>query len=125
MRHARANVIRGAVLLWIVSPLLIGGGLTVATHLVNDGRKGALVVTAVIVWAVISLVVLLGGFASLLLGIFLWWRSRNPAKVVHSTSYTAQQGAVLRDLREELRRPDAEGAGSRAVSDSAEPRERR
>lgn len=125
MRHARANMIRGAVLLWIVSPLLIGGGITVAAHLVDDGRKGALVIIAVIVWAIISLVVLLGGFASLLLGVFLWWRSRNPATVVNTTSHKQEQGAVLRDLREELRRPEGAEAGPRVESDSVEPRGRR
>lgn len=125
MRHARANVIRGAVLLWIVSPLLIGGGIAVAAHAVDDGRKGALVIAAVIVWAVVSLIVLLGGFASLLLGVFLWWRSRNPADVVRTGRRSAEQGAVLRDLREQMRRPEGDEPRAQDATDSVEPRERR
>lgn len=110
-RHARKNMIRGAVLLWIVSPLLIGGGIAVTTNLINGGHKGVLVIIGVVIWAIISLIVLLGGFAALLLGVYLWWRSRTQTPVAQTTSRDADRAEILRDLRN--------GSGSSASADHA------
>ena len=65
-RHARKNMIRGAVMLWIVAPLFIGGGIALITNLANDGHRGALVITAVVIWAILSLIVLLGALIILI-----------------------------------------------------------
>lgn len=98
-RHARKNMIRGAVMLWIVAPLFIGGGIALITNLANDGHRGALVITGVVIWAILSLIVLLGGFGSLLIGVFLWWKARQERPVVTTNVSRSERDEVLRDLR--------------------------
>lgn len=120
-RHARKNMIRGAVMLWIVAPLLIGGGIALITNLANDGHRGALVITGVVIWAILSLIVLLGGFASLLIGVFLWWKARQERPVVTTSVSRSERDEVLRDLRGDAR--NAEPAPP--AGDSLEPGARR
>ena len=120
-RHARKNLIRGAVMLWIVAPLFIGGGIALITNLANDGHRGALVITGVVIWAILSLIVLLGGFGSLLIGVFLWWKARQERPVVTTNQSRSERDEVLRDLRGGARSAEP----TSPADDSLEPGARR
>ena len=120
-RHARKNMIRGAVMLWIVAPLFIGGGIALITNLANDGHRGALVITGVVIWAILSLIVLLGGFGSLLIGVFLWWKARQERPVVTTNVSRSERDEVLRDLRGVARSAEP----TPPADDSLEPGARR
>lgn len=120
-RHARKSMIRGAVMLWIVAPLFIGGGIALITNLANDGHRGALVITGVVIWAILSLIVLLGGFGSLLIGVFLWWKARQERPVVTTNVSRSERDEVLQDLRGGARSAEP----TPPADDSLEPGARR
>lgn len=104
LKRAKRMAVIGAVLLWIVSPILIGGLITVLVRM--QGRHvGALAYAGVLIWALAALVVLLVGFAYLLAGVFFWWRAHHPhTQVVRTASPTDREdrAQLLRELRTEL-----------------------
>lgn len=117
LTRGKRLAIVGAALLWVASPLLIGGWVTVAVKLADRGHVGALLHAAMVVWALVCLVVLLAGFAMLLGGVFFWWRSRTVTQPPTGRRAAAGNEAsrsvradMLRQMQQQLRE---DNAGSR------------
>lgn len=114
-RAKRLGII-GAVVLWVVCPLAIGGfvrvGVALADHNKGHGVSGW-IIALLVVWGALCFVLLILGFACLLGGVFLWWRSRNPKRPVVTTTSEreAAKAEILQQMRADLaeRRHSDEG----------------
>lgn len=112
LARGKRLAIIGAVLMWVVSPVLIGGLITVTVRSANSsgGKLGGLAMAGVIVWAAVCLVVLVVAFAFMMGGVFLWWRSHNPGPIAtkrRAPRAASSRGQTLHELRSELARDNA------------------
>lgn len=115
--RAKRLAVWGAVTLWIVSPLFIGAFITAAVHVADHGGAHGLAMVGFVVWAFACFVVMSLGFLMLMGGVYLWWRSRNPARSVVRRPVDERRAVVLREPHEELQARDAQPG----VDDSARP----
>lgn len=105
LQRARRLALYGAVTLWLVSPLLIGAWVTTAVHLADGGPVGSITYAAMAAGAIVCLLVLGFGFACVMGGVYLWWRSRNPRRMppTRDAARAARRAVVLREVQEGLR----------------------
>lgn len=124
LARARRLAVWGCLLLFVVSPLMLGAWITVAVRLADGGSTGAGTYALMVVWALVCLVALLFGFALFLGGVYLWWRSRNPRAVVRTTSDSDRRTTLLKELQEELRVQRAGDSVEPADHSMADPAQR-
>ena len=74
----------GAVVLWLVFPVVVGGFILTANSLLKAGKSSIFVVLGMGLWAAVALGLMLLGFSWLMMALFLWWKEKQHAPIVRT-----------------------------------------
>lgn len=101
LRSPRTVAIWGALMLWIVFPVVAGGFILTANAIVQSGHHSVLAMLGMAVWGIIALGILFIGFAWILIAAFMRWKLRQSGPVTTLSPEPgdrAERAEVLRDV---------------------------